>query len=50
MRQANAGPGAARNHGARESRGEWLALLDADDVWLPHKLERQAPYAAGDRG
>lgn len=49
LRQANAGPAAARNHAAREARGEWLALLDADDAWLPHKLERQMPYTAGDR-
>ncbi len=44
LRQANGGPGAARNHGAREARGEWLALLDADDMWVPDKLERQMPY------
>lgn len=44
IRQANAGPSAARNHGARLSRGEWIALLDADDAWLPTKLERQSRY------
>jgi glycosyltransferase involved in cell wall biosynthesis len=43
LRQSNAGPGAARNHAAREAQGEWLALLDADDSWLPEKLERQIP-------
>lgn len=42
VQQANAGPSAARNHGIRESQGEWIALLDADDSWLPNKLERQA--------
>lgn len=45
LRQDNAGPAAARNHGAREAKGEWLALLDADDVWLPEKLERQSVFA-----
>jgi glycosyltransferase involved in cell wall biosynthesis len=39
--QANAGVAAARNHGAREARSEWLALLDHDDAWLPRKIERQ---------
>jgi glycosyltransferase involved in cell wall biosynthesis len=31
----------ARNLGAQASRAEWVALLDDDDEWLPHRLERQ---------
>jgi glycosyltransferase involved in cell wall biosynthesis len=35
----------ARNAGARLATGEWLAFLDADDLWLPEKLERQIEAA-----
>jgi glycosyltransferase involved in cell wall biosynthesis len=41
VRQLNAGVGAARNHGVRESTGEILAFLDSDDRWYPEKLEKQ---------
>lgn len=46
IRQKNQGPAAARNRGVRESRGEYLAFLDGDDVWLPGKLLAQLEYFA----
>lgn len=41
LRQDNAGVSAARNLGLRHAQGEWIALLDSDDQWLPHKLDAQ---------
>ena len=40
-RQANGGPGAARNTAIRSTGQPWIAFLDADDVWEPAKLEAQ---------
>ncbi|MBK0399761.1 glycosyltransferase [Limibaculum sp. M0105] len=42
VRQANAGPGAARNKGASVACGRYLAFLDSDDLWTPWALETYA--------
>jgi GT2 family glycosyltransferase len=40
----NHGLSEARNFGAQNAKGEWLAFLDDDDCWLPDKQERQIGY------
>jgi glycosyltransferase involved in cell wall biosynthesis len=44
-RQKNLGAAEARNAGVRESAGEWIAPLDADDLWNPDTLERELRQA-----
>lgn len=46
--QSNQGQSAARNAAGRASTGDWVVLLDADDEWLPTRLERLAEAIEGD--
>jgi len=48
FRRKNAGQGAARNFGVKHARGQFLAFLDADDLWEPEKLAIQRKVLEGD--
>jgi glycosyltransferase involved in cell wall biosynthesis len=41
IRQSNQGVAAARNLGVRSASHDWVAFIDADDIWLPGKLQTQ---------
>lgn len=45
----NCGMSASRNLGIKQAKGEFIAFLDADDIWLPHKLIEQLSIFASHR-
>jgi glycosyltransferase involved in cell wall biosynthesis len=47
--QENRGPGAARNYGISKSKGEFVAFIDADDVYSKDKIEKQVDYLQKNR-
>jgi glycosyltransferase involved in cell wall biosynthesis len=42
--EINTGPAKARNLGIEAAKGDFIAFLDSDDIWLPHKLEKQISF------
>ena len=46
LQQENAGVSVARNTGIEAAAGDWIAFLDADDEWLPKKIECQSEHLA----
>jgi glycosyltransferase involved in cell wall biosynthesis len=50
LRQPNLGPAIARNAGIERAAGEYVCLLDSDDVWLPHYLEAMGAALEADSG
>lgn len=44
IKQVNSGQANAKNHGVCESKGRFVAFIDADDMWVVDKLEKQLPF------
>lgn len=44
IQQPNGGSAAARNNGLRQAKGQYICLLDGDDIWLPKFLENQISF------
>ncbi|MHC5141971.1 MAG: glycosyltransferase family 2 protein, partial [Planctomycetota bacterium] len=44
IQQENAGASVARNAGIEAATSDWIAFLDADDEWLPNKLQLQVEH------
>ena len=44
VNERNSGAACSRNRALREAKGDWVAFLDSDDLWLPEKLEKQIAF------